>query len=634
MLEIISSKVTATPGASGWVQVYEFTPEEVDKLHFRGQLFVILATKKIGGEIDTISSGREIIGKLHDEYYGSVSGVPFDALKNSVEKVITNFKDSWGEIEIVCSAFVNNIIYSAASGGSRVIISRDSALATILDSQNGSTITASGYPKVNDLILLGTKTFFEKVSMSEVKAGLDTGKPETASEMFIPLIHGDGSIGTSGALIMKFEDKKNIFIPPQVENQDPQVGNEKIETKSNDNGAFKQKVTGFFGNLGNRLPRKGIYIRTRMGDEATSQSRKLTFSVGIVLLVILLVSIGFGVRQKKVNDLKKEYQGILTSATDEVNQAISLASVSPDNSRQLFLDSEQKLTQIQALKVKDPKIDELQKKIEDSRAAILGEYAASPELFLDLGLLSSGFKGDEISSSGGQIYVLDKGEGRIVSIAADTKKSVVVAGPSVVENPLDMTSYEDNVFVLFSDGIYSVGSTGKTKIIDKTWAGDALISAFAGNLYVLDKSGNMIYRYSGNTDNTFGSPQNWLSASTKADFSGATSWGMNGAIYALYPNSKVLKYSLGSPQNFSITGVSPQIGNIDALFADPDNQYVYLLDRAGKRVVVIDKNGKYVAQYIDDQIAGATSLVASESQKEIILLTGDKLLSIEIKNIQ
>jgi hypothetical protein len=149
---------------------------------------------------------------------------------------------------------------------------------------------------------------------------------------------------------------------------------------------------------------------------------------------------------------------------------------------------------------------------------------------------------------------------------------------------------------------------------------------------VLDKAGNMIYRYSGLTGGTFGTQQKWLSAATTANFAGAIGWGMDGAIYVLYPNAKVLKYSLGSPQNFSISGVLPEIGNIDAISAGPDNQYIYLLDKAGKRVVVIDKKGNYKAQYTSDQIAGAKALVVFEAQKQIILLTGDKLLSIEIKN--
>jgi hypothetical protein len=170
-------------------------------------------------------------------------------------------------------------------------------------------------------------------------------------------------------------------------------------------------------------------------------------------------------------------------------------------------------------------------------------------------------------------------------------------------------------------------------VIDKTWGGDGLISAFAGNMYVLDKAGNQIYRYSGQTGGTFGPQQKWLSASTTANFSGAVAWGLDGAVYVLYPNSKVLKYSLGSPQNFSVSGVLPEIGNIDAINADPDNQYIYLLDKAGKRVVVVDKKGKYKAQYTGDQIAGAKSLVVSEAQKQIILLTGDKLLSITIRHL-
>jgi len=369
-----------------------------------------------------------------------------------------------------------------------------------------------------------------------------------------------------------------------------------------------------------------------MQDQATSQSRKLTFSVGIILLVILAVSIGFGIRQKKVSDLKKQYQGLLSEATNGVDKAISLASVNPDESRQLFLDSEAKLTQIQALNVKDPQIEELQKKIEDSRAAVLGEYTLAPELYLDLGLLSSGFNGNAISSSGGNIYVLDKAGARAVSIAISTKKSKVVAGPSVIENPIDLASYEDNVYILFSDGIYLIGNN-KTKVIDKSWSGDALIYSFAGNMYVLDKSANQIYRYAGQSGNTFGTQQSWLSASTKANFADALGWGLNGAVYVLYPNSKILKYSLGSPQSFSISGVSPEIGRIDAINADPDNQYIYLLDKSGKRVVVVDKNGKYKAQYIDDQISNVNSLVASEADKKIILLTGEKLLSIEMKHL-
>jgi sugar lactone lactonase YvrE len=251
-------------------------------------------------------------------------------------------------------------------------------------------------------------------------------------------------------------------------------------------------------------------------------------------------------------------------------------------------------------------------------------------MFLDLTLLSSGFKGDIVSFSGGFIYVLDKLGQRIVSVDISTKKSKVVAGPGVINSAQDLTAYEDKVFVLQGDGIYEADS-GSTKVIDKNWSGDALISAFAGNMYVIDKSGGAIYRFQGQ-NNTFDGKQNWLAEGTGVNFANATQMTIDGSIYALYPNSKVLKFSQGSPQNFKVTGVFPEIGNINALYANPDNQYLYLLDKAGGRVVVTDKSGGYKAQYVDSQISGAINLVASEADKKIILLTGDRLYSIDLNN--
>lgn len=618
MLAITSSKVTAIGGPNGWAQVHEFTPDNQDTLRLRGRLFAVLASKNSQDGIDTIASGREMIGRLHEEYFGKLEGKPYDVLRNAVQRVIDDSKEKWGDVEIAACTFVDGVMFSAAVGGAKVLISRDGVMATILAS-DGGIIAASGYPKNGDMVLLGTKEFLEKITTEVLSSTLALGDPLAASETFAPIIHGGGEGGAAASIIMKFQDGQiNVDIPKPI-----------LPEKPKEISVLKK--IGFLASLIKKIPQRSIYLKQSMGDEVSSQSKKMTFSAGVILLVILVVSIGFGIRQKGINDLKKKYQGILATAQGEVDQAISLASLDSEKSRELFVSSEQKLNEILALKVKDPKVAELQRQIEESRGAILGEYDTVPTLFLDLSLLSSGFNGNSLSSSGGNVFILDKAGKRIVSVAIDTKKSKVTAGPSVLDGVEDIASYQDTVYGLFSDGIYEVG-VGKTKVIEKTWTGDALISAFAGNLYVMDKIGNTIYRYSGLTGGTFGTGQNWLSASTNVNFANVIGWGMDGAIYALYPNARVLKYSLGSPQNFSISGAIPEIGKIDAINADPDNQYLYLLDKAGKRVVVIDKKGKYKAQYIGDQIGDATSLVVSESQRLIILLTGDKLLSIEIKN--
>jgi hypothetical protein len=618
MLNLISAKLAGTPDESGWSQVYDFTPEDPEKLRLRGRLLAVVSTKRKEVGVEAVASGRELIAKLHEGYFGNTEVKPFNALNIATQKVASEFKDGNGEIEIAACAFVGDVVFSSAVGGGQVVICRDGSLATILVSRDENVASASGFPKKGDIMLLGTKSFFEAVPAGVINTALQSPSPEAASEILTPSIRGEKNKGSLGAVIVKFEENVvSKLETPEIESVKP-VGRAKI--------SIKEIFSGFL----RRIPQRRIYIKSGITDEVTAQSKKLTFTVAVSLLIILAVSIGFGIRQKRINGVRAQYQGILQEAESEVDQAISLASVSPDKSRELFGDSIQKLDQIKALNVKDSKVDALAKKINDSRESILGEYAAPPQLFLDLSLLSSGFKGDSISSSGGSLFILDKAGKRIVSVVISTKKSKVVAGPGVIDEALDLTSYEDRVFVLAGDGIYEIGTT-KNKVIDKAWEGDAFIKAFASNLYVLDKSGNAIYRYAG-SGTTFGDKQNWLAVTSRADFSGALSWTIDGSMYVLYPNAKILKFSLGSAQNFSVKGVIPEIGTIDAIYADADNQYLYLLDRAGKRVVVIDKNGNYKAQYSDDQIGNAESLVVSEVDKKIILLTGDKLYSIDIKN--
>ena len=592
MLTIVSSKLTGTPGPSGWTQIHEFAPQDFETLKLRGSLFTVVST-------NSASLDNELYTRFHEEYYGDLDSKPFNALKNAIQKVANEFEKTWGATEIVATTFVSGVIYSAAIGGSRVMILRNGSLGSILESNSDQVIVASGFPKAGDVIFSATKSFFEKIPYSVIKGALSRTNPTESMESFGPMISGFTNQDNIGAVIIKFEEKKNISL---------------IE------------------NIINKFPKKNIYLKREPVEQVSPQSKKLTFFVAAILLFLLAVSIGFGIHQKNLIDLKSKYQGILQAAGNEVDQAISLASTDSGKRRELFTDSEQKLTQIEAMKVKDSKIDTLKQKIDASRAAVLGEYEVLPQMFLDLTLLSSGFKGDTISFSGGNIYILDKSGQRIVSVNISSKKSLVVAGPSVLNSVISLAAYEKSVYVLENDGIYEVDSGRSNKVIDKTWSGDAFIMAFAGNIYVMDKSEGDIYRYQG-VGSTFPNKENWLSKSTNVNFADVGQITIDGAIYALYPNSKILKFSQGSPQNFKLSGVVPEIGSIDAIYANSDNQYLYLLDKAGSRVVITDKKGAYKAQYTDPLISSATNLVASEADKKVILLTGDKLYSIDLQNL-
>ena len=369
--------------------------------------------------------------------------------------------------------------------------------------------------------------------------------------------------------------------------------------------------------------------------ERDSQSKKVTLSIGIILLLILGISIYFGIRQKNINETRLKYEGKLSEASQNLDEAIGLVSVSPDKARELFVAAQEKLVEIEGLNVKDSAISELRRKVDEEKSKAFGEYSPETNLFLDLGLLSSGFKGSEISSSQGDLFILDKEGKKVVRVEIETKKSSVVAGSDKIPEVAGLAAYSDRVFILDNEGVKEVGDTLSTAI-EKSWDGEALIFGFAGNLYVLDKQGNQIYRYAGSGE-IFGGKQNWLSDGTKPDFANAKSWVIDGAIYVLNSSGKVQKFSQGSPQSFRLAGVYPEIVNIEAMYANDETEFLYILDKLGKRVVVVDKKGTYKAQYMASEIGSATGLVVSEEdnlpagrQGKIILLTGEKLLSIDL----
>jgi hypothetical protein len=626
MLKVVSAKLSSAPGGTGWAQAHEFEPQDTDKIKSRAKLFVAISTSTLESGIDVIATGRELLARLNEEYYGKLDTNPFYALKSAIQKVSTEFKNTWGNVEIGAVVVMGDVMYASAVGGAGVLISRGGNIATILQSKSETVMAASGYPKNDDVILLASKNFFSLVPFGVIKAGLSAASPEEAVETFTPIVRGSEVAGGVCAEVLQFKKIE----PVNLEKKEGDLTTEERVFVPLPKKDPKAAIKTFLSRLKVKLPNPSIYIKPVPVEEISPQSKKTTFLIALILLVLLAVSIVFGVRQKQANDFRDKYKGIMEQSLSEVDQAISLASVSPERSRELFASAQDKLKQIENMNIKDPELENLRKKIQDGKSSILGEFNLAPQMFLDLTLLTSGFKGTSLALTGGRIYVMDHAAGRIISVDIATKKSEVVAGPGVITAPSALAGYESRVFVLQADGVYEVDKAA-SKIINKTWTGEALISAFGGNIYLMDKAGGLIYRYQGK-GSLFGEKQNWLATGVTADFNEVKQIGIDGSVYVLYPNTKILKYSQGSPQSFSPRGVVPQIGNADAISAGPDNEYVYLLDKAGSRVVVLDKKGVYKAQYVDPQIVNAVQFTVSEPDKKIILLTGEKLFSIEINH--
>jgi len=207
-LEITSAKIIGTPGASGWCQVHEFKPDDPEKLAKRGQFFAVIATQKKEEGVEGVVAGRELLTRLHEEYFGNLEATPFMALKNSLQKVAKEFTESWGNLEIAAVALVGEVVYSAAVGGSKVEIYRLGNIAKILESESLAVISASGYPEEGDILILGTKLFFENIPIGVTKASLEGPDLPSSIEYLAPSIHSKPDSAGIGAVLSSFPNSR------------------------------------------------------------------------------------------------------------------------------------------------------------------------------------------------------------------------------------------------------------------------------------------------------------------------------------------------------------------------------------------------------------------------------------------
>jgi len=642
-LDINLAKLTGSPGKASWAQVHEFAPDDEEKLKLRGRLVAVIATTSQKSEappdpegLDNVVAGRELLTRFHEEYFGSTEKTAFNALNDSVERVISEFSETWGDVEIAAASIVNGVIYTACGGGGQAAVFRNGMLAKILVSKDNGPVSASGHPKEGDIFLLGTKKVFSSLSEGVIKAALESSGINEAVESLAPAVHSREEAGNFGLVLVEFSKTQAIFARPDKEFEPEEKTT--LERKEIFDKETKDRPASFFQKQANKLTsifskrtgEKKIYVRQRGEDEFNVQKRKVTVSIGSILVVLLVVSIGFGVRQKMVRDERARYEDRLKQAQHEFEEAQGLYTLDPERARELFRNAERLVYQIKDEGVEDSELDNLIALLEESEGQVLGEYTIESDLFLDLSILTDGFKADDVVASDGKLYVLDRDGKKVVEIEIETKKTEIVAGPDQVKEAKGVAAYSDRVFVLSDGNIYEVADE-RELAVEGEWEGDVLISAYAGNFYVLDRGTSKVYRYAG-ADGGFGSKQDWLTAGTEPDLSNIFDWTIDGSIWFLSETGKVFKFTKGNQDTLSFADIIPQLSRPTAIYTNEELKFVYLMEKETGRIVVVDKEGNYQAQYFSDKIKEARGMVVSEEVGKIIIVTEERLYSINISH--
>ena len=154
---------------------------------------------------------------------------------------------------------------------------------------------------------------------------------------------------------------------------------------------------------------------------------------------------------------------------------------------------------------------------------------------------------------------------------------------------------------------------------------------YANRLYLLDQTNGQIYRYNKN-DNSYGQVTDWLEDDT-ADLKNAVSLTIDGFLWVLKNNGEILKLEKGKKVDFTPPLVEPALMAPTKIKTSEGSDYLYILDPASQRLVVISKAGKLISQYHSANFKDLKDFAVVESQKKIYILDGRVIYGIAASHL-
>ncbi|TEU14708.1 MAG: hypothetical protein E3J21_15070 [Anaerolineales bacterium] len=389
--------------------------------------------------------------------------------------------------------------------------------------------------------------------------------------------------------------------------------------------------------------------RPRAAAEAKGNKVMIALAIAIPLIVALLVGVVYlqwgKAREARFTELVEQA---------ETKHALALNASDKPTARGLLHEAQVLLTEAHTLEPEDPKVDKLHEKIQDT----LDEINNVVPLYW-IGALQKyddpGSDPGRVTLSGIDIYVLDKGTDRVykylLNEVGDGLQDLDVdpvllrkgdqRGDIVVSDLVDMVwmsvgsgRQTSNLLVLESGGSLleydPVFGLAVLPVGDKDkWRYPQLIGSYFGNFYLLDSQSNQIFKYLPTADGGYSNPPElWFQIDV--DLTGVVDMAIDGYIYLLYADGRILKFMGGELEPFELTELDEPLRGPTAIFTGPDEEtkFLYVADAGNRRIVQFSKEGQFIRQFraaepgVFDQLK---NLHVDEIGSKLYVLSGNTL---------
>jgi len=470
---------------------------------------------------------------------------------------------------------VNNVLYVALEGKGDVYLKRGKEFAQLLH----DTGSISGEVKPGDTIMLASGEFSRAITSQEASEAFDHLTPSLVAERLTLLLHEKPYGEGSAALVLQFGET--------VESEEPSV----------------QKIT--------MVPKKLL--------------------ITVALIVLFLIAVGLGIWKQSASGGSPAARAAMADARHALDEGVALLSLNPVKGRERLTTAKELLSPLK----KTREVEDLLHQVNDNLTQSMQITKSTPELFFDAGLVKKDGTITSIGFEGTTMGMLDTKTQTVIALDVTSKKATVAGGGAQFAGMSGIAIYGDALYVFTPEGIHKVRLTDtKTQSFiirkDPQWGTIAALVSFGGNLYLLDTTKSRIWKYVA-TETGFTETREYLNPDTLPDLSQTNSLAIDGSVWLGSTNGILWKFTQGKEDTFLPQGVGPAFGKNLVMYTSDAVNNLYVLDTANKRVVVLQKDGTYLAQYVWETDFSPTQIAVSEEQKKIYLLAAGKLYTITLK---
>ena len=616
-------KITGSPGEQTWSQIHAFIPEDGSKRKSHGSLVAVISLSS-QEPTDIASFGKEVILRLHEEYYAKKHPSPLATLKAAL-KIVDQQMGVDIKLNITAGVFLDNVLYLGIFGSGSVKIQRGPDLATILSSKESSAF-ASGFLHDGDRVVIATLRFFDIVADGVLKAALQEEEIERAKETLSPIVHGREQNADKAAAIVFFQKQKI------VEEEVFRFGSDiPRETKQKRQPliliSLRQRLKKLLAGLSGKRP------RLKLRSPSFKKRSKAVRLAGLLLaLLVIIVSVRLVV-QRKQSQKQAAFDNLCAQAKLKLNEAESLAELNPVRAKSLLGEAAALLEESQSQPAADQQVvDSLRSNLEKVDSLVFREnFFTEAEIFIDLTLIKKDGQGNRLDILGNNLLITDSQNTRLY-IANGEKQSaeILTGGEEKLGKILQATLSPQRAFLLTEKGIFQVGLEDKEaeKLADlkDSWRKANDLAFYGGNLYLMLEGGEIFKLPI--LESSLGKQQDYLAEDQLLESPNA--FAIDGAIWVLQKDGQIRKIMRGVEETIVLSGLDKDLKDPKAIYTDENLNDLYVLDWGNMRVVVFSKQGEYQTQYLWPGISGVSDLVVSAPLGKIFLLSDHRIYQLPL----